>query len=119
MIKQIVFQIQRSFQLETNNITMISNIATNHYCKNCGRFFKLTSKYFTYCEEEYCSDDLCCECNIKQNLIEDTNSYVLFVHNNMLIKHVWVTAYFQSLIPDYISTEMAQHKHYIPFFIGV
>ena len=119
MIKQIVFQIQRSFQLEINRIT----IATNHYCKNCGRLFKLTFKlkfkYVKYYEEEYCSDDLCCECNIKQNLIEDTDSYVLFVYNNMLIKHVEVTAYFQPFTPDSISTKMVQHKHYIPFFIGV
>ena len=70
MIKQIVFQIQRSFQLEINHAT----VTTNHYCKNCGRLFKLTSKYFTYSEEDYCSDDLCCECNIKQNLIKDTDS---------------------------------------------
>jgi len=118
MIKQIIFQIQRSFQLKTNNI-IITTIATDHYCKNCGRLFKLTSKYFTYCEEEYCSDDLCCECNIKQNLIKDTDSYVLFVYNNMLIKHVEVTAYFQPFTPDSISTKMVQHKHYIPFFIGV
>ena len=115
MIKQIIFQIQRSFQLE---IVHYDTISTNHYCKNCGRLFKLAFKYVKY-YEEYCSDDLCCECNIKQNLIKDTDSYVLFVYNNMLIKHVGVTAYFQPFTPDSMSTKMIQHKHYIPFFIGV
>ena len=116
MIKQIVFQIQKSFQLEINRY---NTIATNHYCKNCGRLFKLTFKYFSYRKEDFCSDDLCCECNIKQNLIENTDSYILFVYNNMLITHIGVTAYFQPFISYSMNTEMIQHKHYIPFFIGV
>ena len=83
------------------------SLQQNTYCKQCGRFFRTENNHVQFAER-YSSEEYCCECTIKQELI----SPVLLFHNH----------FFYSM--DMIYKERndiflgINYTQFHPFFIG-
>ena len=122
MLDKLIQYAQREFSDSLEGIEYKDYQLTT--CKSCGKIYFFENDK-VYCREYLSSEDQCCECFLRNNLIEDKDDHILVYHENIGV--VQITSPYGHLYAIHLTREkfgkidfpLYQFEHYLHFFIGV
>ena len=126
MLDKLIKQAQQEFS-DTLKRTDVNETYQLTRCESCGKIFLIENDK-VYCREYFSSENQCCECFLRNNLIEDKDDYILVYHEHIGV--IRITSYYCHLYAIHLSETrcgqfgqidiiMYEFKHYLHFFIGV
>ena len=122
MLDKLIQYVQREFSDSLKRIERKDYQLTT--CKSCGKIYFIENDK-VYCREYLSSENQCCECFLRNHLIEDKDDYILVYHENIGV--VQITSPYGHLYAIHLTGDkfgkidfpLFQFEHYLHFFIGV